>query len=72
RFQKAHAAYKQAAGLQGERSGRAWLMAGNAAWGAEDLGQARQAFARAVEYKKQKNEAQKALKILKQLTASRQ
>lgn len=67
RFQKAHAAYKQAAGLQGERSGRAWLMAGYAAWEAEDLGQARQALAKAAEFKEQQEKAESALEQIARL-----
>ncbi|MDZ7640844.1 MAG: tetratricopeptide repeat protein [Desulfurivibrio sp.] len=67
RFQEAHAAYKQAAGLQGERSGRAWLMAGYAAWETEDLGQAWQALGKAAEFSEQQERAESALEQLARL-----
>ncbi|MGM0425264.1 MAG: tetratricopeptide repeat protein [Thermodesulfobacteriota bacterium] len=67
RFQEAHAAYKQAAGLKGESSGRAWLMAGYSAWEAEDLEQASQALGRAAEFKEQQESAESALEQISKL-----
>jgi tetratricopeptide (TPR) repeat protein len=69
RFEPAAEIYRQAAGQGGKQAGRAWLMAGHALWNQNELKVALQAFEQAVKYKKQRDEAHKALQRLKQLTS---
>jgi tetratricopeptide (TPR) repeat protein len=68
RFEQAAAAYQQAARQKGDHSGRAWLMAGYAAWQVDDLTAGRKAFRRAVAYEDQKEAAGEALAQLGQGT----
>jgi tetratricopeptide (TPR) repeat protein len=63
-YEKAAAAYRRAARQKGDHSGRAWLMAGYAAWQIDNFDASRQAFDRAAGYKSQKKAAQKALRKL--------
>ncbi len=65
KYREAAAAFEAAASC-GERKkqGRAWLMAGYAAWNAGDVKKSRLAFKKAVKYPKQKKAAQKALSQL--------
>ncbi len=63
-YEKAAESYRQAAQKKGAHSGRAWLMAGYAAWQVDDFAASRKAFDRAAGYKEQKKAAHKALKEL--------
>jgi Tfp pilus assembly protein PilF len=65
KYEAAVDSYKSAAQTEGRHSGRAWLMAGYAAWGAEDLKTAENAFKRAVQFDDHKKEAESALKKIK-------
>jgi tetratricopeptide (TPR) repeat protein len=65
KYEAAADSYKSAARIGGGHSGRAWLMAGYAAWGAEDLKTAENAFKRAVQFDDHKKEAESALKKIK-------
>lgn len=67
-FDQAAAAYKQAAQIKGRHVGRAWLMAGYAAWQMDDLAASQAAFAKAAKDAQQRKAANKALKQLAQLT----
>ncbi len=67
RYPEAAAAFETAARKKAN-PGRAWLMAGYAAWNAKDLDKARRAFKHAVEHLKQKKAALKALRQLGQET----
>ncbi len=64
KFQKASAAFELAALSKKEGPGKAWLMAGYAAWEAKDLQKAHNFFKNAARCGKQKAAAQKALRQL--------
>ncbi len=70
-YTKAAAAYRQAAEESGEHRGRAWLMAGYAAWQADQLTAAQEAFVRAAAYQSQQQSARKALKELRKVMEHR-
>jgi tetratricopeptide (TPR) repeat protein len=67
-FDKAVNAYKQAAKHKGRHVGRAWLMAGYAAWQINDIAASKDAFAKAAEHRHQRKAANMALKQLAQLS----
>jgi tetratricopeptide (TPR) repeat protein len=67
-FEKAVAAYQRAAHNKGRHVGRAWLMAGYAAWQIHDIKASKDAFARAARHRKQRKAANTALKQLAMLT----
>ena len=69
RYPEAVAAFETAARKKAN-PGRAWLMAGYAAWNAKDLRATRRAFKNAAGHSKQKKPALKALRQLDQETAS--
>ena len=60
RYKEAMHAYENAAKNMKD-PGRAWLMAGYAAWNCEDLKKARHAFKKAAKYNRQKKKAMQAL-----------
>jgi tetratricopeptide (TPR) repeat protein len=64
RYDEAMAAYRQAARGDDARSGRAWLMAGYAAWQANDIAASRQAFERAAGFGPQRKAALTAVRQL--------
>jgi len=64
RYAEAMAAYRQAARGDDARSGRAWLMAGYAAWQANDIAASRQAFERAAGFSPQRKAALTAVRQL--------
>lgn len=64
RYADAAAAYRRAALQKHSRAGQAWLMAGYAAWQAEDLPNSRQAFARAADFSAQRKTAMAAMRQL--------
>jgi hypothetical protein len=64
RFASAAAAYREAALKGGPRAGRAWLMAGYAAWQVNDIGASKAAFGKAAAYGRQKKAATEALRRL--------
>ncbi|MFO7840282.1 MAG: tetratricopeptide repeat protein [Desulfosalsimonadaceae bacterium] len=66
-YEKAAESYRQAAQKKGAHSGRAWLMAGYAAWQTDDFKAAGNAFERAVRYKEQEAAAQRALEKIKNM-----
>ena len=63
RYPEATVAFERAA-REKKSAGRAWLMAGYAAWNAKDLRSTRRAFKNAARHKKQKKVALKALRQL--------
>lgn len=63
-FDKAAAAYRKAARNKGKHVGRAWLMAGYAAWQMDDIAASKQAFANARKHARQKKAAAAALRQL--------
>jgi tetratricopeptide (TPR) repeat protein len=63
-FRKAAAAYRKAARHNGKDAGRAWLMAGYAAWQSDDIAASKQAFAKAEAHTRQKKAASAALRQL--------
>ena len=63
-FDKAVNAYKQAAEQKGRHVGRAWLMAGYAAWQMNDIATSKDAFARAAKHRQQRKAANTALNQL--------
>jgi tetratricopeptide (TPR) repeat protein len=65
-FDKAAAAYRKAARNKGKHVGRAWLMAGYAAWQMDDIAASKRAFAKAREHARQKKAATAALRQLAQ------
>ena len=66
RFADAAEAYRKAAEkAAGAPAGRAWLMAGYAAWQTEDLPSARKAFEKAAEFERHQPDAEAALKQLR-------
>ncbi|MFZ1985129.1 MAG: tetratricopeptide repeat protein [Desulfatitalea sp.] len=67
RYAEASKAYRRAAQESHPRTGQAWLMAGYAAWQADDLTTSRQAFARAVGFEGQRKTAMMALKQLEKI-----
>jgi len=69
RYPEAAAAFETAARKKAN-PGRAWLMAGYAAWNAKDLRATRRAFKNAAGHSRQKKAALKALRQLDQETAS--
>jgi len=64
RYDEASAAYLRAAREDHSRAGNAWLMAGYAAWQANDIDASRRAFQRAADFKPHR---QKALLAMRQL-----
>lgn len=68
RFDKAAEIYVQAAQHKGKHTGRAWLMAGYAAWQMNDIAASKNAFAKAAVYKKEKKAADSALQHLARLS----
>jgi tetratricopeptide (TPR) repeat protein len=67
-FDQAVEAYKQAAKDNGRQVGRAWLMAGYAAWQMNDIAASKEAFAKAAKHRQQRKAANTALKQLAQLS----
>lgn len=65
KFEAAAGTYQKAAQTDGKQTGRAWLMAGYAAWEAEDLETAEKAFKRAAQFDSQRKEAASALEKIK-------
>ncbi|MBZ4658111.1 MAG: hypothetical protein JG766_34 [Desulfacinum sp.] len=63
-YHRAAAVFRRAAQVEGNHAGRAWLMAGYAAWQAQDLEAGRQSFARAARYP---GERKTALSVLRQI-----
>jgi tetratricopeptide (TPR) repeat protein len=63
-FDKAAAAYRKAAQNKGKHAGRAWLMAGYAAWQMDDIAASKNAFVKASAYDRQKKTATAALRQL--------
>jgi tetratricopeptide (TPR) repeat protein len=66
RFGDAAAAYSAAARNKGRQESRAWLMAGYAAWEAQDTDAALQYFKKAAESENHKKDAKAAIKRLAQ------
>ena len=64
KFDAAAHAYRQAAGGKSKQTGRAWLMAGYAAWQAADLQGSHQAFKRASVFSIQKRAALEAMQYI--------
>jgi tetratricopeptide (TPR) repeat protein len=69
-FEQAVEAYKKAARNKGRHVGRAWLMAGYAAWQLNDIAVSKDAFTKAAEHRQQLEAANKALKRLAMLSVS--
>jgi tetratricopeptide (TPR) repeat protein len=67
RFADAAATYRRAAQQNHPRAGHAWLMAGYAAWQAEDLPTSRQAFGRAAAFADQRKTALAAMRQLEKI-----
>lgn len=67
RYAEASTAYRCAAGEDRSRSGKAWLMAGYAAWQANDIDASRQAFERAADFKQQRRNALLAMRQLQKV-----
>lgn len=70
-YDKAATAYRAAAKNKGKHAGRAWLMAGYAAWQMDDLPASRRAFAKAGEHARQKKAAATALRQLARLSVQK-
>lgn len=70
-FEQAVKAYKRAARNKGRHVGRAWLMAGYAAWQIHDIAASKDAFARAARHRKQRKAANTALKQLAMLSVDK-
>ncbi|XPS89546.1 tetratricopeptide repeat protein [Desulfosarcina variabilis str. Montpellier] len=68
KFDQAVAAYEKAARNKGRHVGRAWLMAGYAAWQMNDIATSKDAFAKAAKHRKQRKAANTALKQLAMLS----
>ena len=66
KYEEAMYVYEDAAKNMG-KPGRAWLMAGYAAWNFENLKKAEYAFKKAAKYKKQKKKAEQALDHIKKM-----
>lgn len=67
-FDKAADAYRKAAQNKGKHVGRAWLMAGYAAWQMNDISASKKAFAKAKAHDRQKKAATAALRQLARLS----
>ena len=67
RYAEASAAYRCAACEKHSRTGKAWLMAGYAAWQAKDIDASRQAFERAADFKQQRRSALLAMRQLQKV-----
>jgi len=67
KFADAFYAYEKAAKNNGRQAGRAWLMAGYAAWQMQDTAAARRAFKQAAEFDSRKKDAESALEQLRAL-----
>lgn len=65
RFNDANNAYRRAAQADFRQAGRAWLLAGYAAWQTNDLSSSRQAFERAAKYSGQRKAARLAMAQLR-------
>jgi len=70
KFDQAVAAYEKAARNKGRHVGRAWLMAGYAAWQMNDIATSKDAFAKAAKHRKQRKAANTALKQLAMLSVN--
>ena len=70
-FEQAVAAYKRAARNKGRHVGRAWLMAGYAAWQINDIAASKDAFAKAAKHRQQRKAANTALKQLAVLSVDK-
>ncbi|BBO92436.1 tetratricopeptide repeat protein [Desulfosarcina ovata] len=70
RYDAAVVVYRQVARAKGRHAGRAWLMAGYAAWQMHDWAASKNAFAHAAEYKAEKRSATNALRQLAQQSAN--
>lgn len=66
-YKDAATAYRQAAQTDTPNRGKAWLMAGYAAWQDKDIAPSRQAFQRAAKFKKQRKTALAAIRQLEAL-----
>lgn len=64
KYDQAACVYRKAAKHNGSNAGRAWLMAGYAAWQIEDIAAGKAAFVKAAAYAKERKAANKALKQL--------
>ena len=64
KFDQAAVLYRRAARKKGKHTGRAWLMAGYAAWQINDISASKKAFVKAADYEKEKKTATKALRQL--------
>jgi tetratricopeptide (TPR) repeat protein len=71
KFEQAVEAYKRAARNKGRHVGRAWLMAGYAAWQINDIAASKDAFARAAKHRRQRKAANTALKQLAMLSVDK-
>ncbi len=68
KYDQAADLYRKAASKEGKHTGRAWLMAGYAAWQVNDISASKSAFVKAAAYKREKTAANTALKQLTTLT----
>lgn len=68
RYEQAATAYQKAAQNKGNHCGRAWLMAGYAAWQMNDIPASKAAFTQAAKHEKQRKAANSALKQLAALS----
>lgn len=66
-YDKAAVAYRDAARKKGRHKGRAWLMAGYAAWQMDDIAASKKAFVKARAHERQKKAAAEALRQLARL-----
>ena len=67
-FDQAAAAYRKATTFKGRHVGRAWLMAGYAAWQTNDIAASRAAFTQAAKHPQQRKAANRALEQLARLS----
>jgi len=72
KFAQAARVFEQAAGKQGSHRGRAWLMAGYAAWQSDDHSRSQKAFSQAAKFQRQKKEASKALQQIQRIIAKKE
>jgi tetratricopeptide (TPR) repeat protein len=69
-YDKAATIYVQAAKHKGKHTGRAWLMAGYAAWQMNDIPGSKDAFVKAAGFKEEKKAADSALRNLARLSVA--
>ncbi len=68
RYQEAAEVFRRAARKGGKTKGRAWLMAGYAAWRGDDLSASREAFIEAARHGRQKKAADEALRSIRRMS----